>query len=150
MATIRWEPVNELQAREKDFNRIFRRNFSRLFGDGEASTRTWAPPVDIYETDNALVLKADIPGVDPADVEIRVDDGTLYLKGERKFEREVKEENFHRVECSYGIFERSFSLPTSIAADHVTAEYKGGQLILTMPKREEVKPKTIKINISKN
>ena len=114
------------------------------------STRTWAPPVDIFETDSNLVLKADLPGIDPKDVEIRVEDSTLYLKGERKFEKEVKEENYHRVERSYGTFTRSFSLPNSIDADKVTAEYKDGQLTLTLPKREEAKPKTIKINVSKN
>ena len=104
---------------------------------------------DIYETDNALALKADLPGVDPKDVEIRVENGILYLKGERKFEKEVKEENYHRVERSYGAFTRSFSLPSSIDTEHVKAEYKDGQLTLTMPKREEAKPKTVKIDVEK-
>ena len=149
MAIVRWEPFQELLATQKDYNRLFNEAFPRLFGEGEPSTRTWAPPVDIYETDNALVLKADLPGVDPKDVEIRVENGILYLKGERKFEKEVKEENYHRVERSYGAFTRSFSLPSSIDAEHVAAEYKDGQLILTMPKREEAKPKTVKITVEK-
>jgi len=147
MAIVRWRPFEDL-ATQKEFNRFFSEGFPRLFGAGEPSTRTWAPAVDIYETDNALVLKADLPGVDPKDVEIRVEDGVLYLKGERKFEKEVKEENYHRVERAYGAFSRSFSLPNSIDAEHVAAEYKGGQLILTMPKREDAKPKTVKINVS--
>jgi HSP20 family protein len=95
------------------------------------------------------VLKADLPGVEPKDVEIRVEDGVLYIKGERKFEKDEKKENHHRIERSYGAFTRSFSLPSSIDAEHVKAEYKDGQLILTMPKREEAKPKTIKIDVEK-
>lgn len=150
MAIVRWEPFRDLLSSQREFNRLFNDVFPKFMGEEEVSTRTWAPAVDIYETENALVLKADVPGVDPKDVEIRVEDGTLYLKGERKFEKEVKEENYHRVERSYGSFARSFSLPNSVDTDKVNAEYKDGQLILTMPKREEAKPKTIKINISKN
>jgi HSP20 family protein len=137
-------------ATQRDFNRLFREAFSPVFGEGELSTRTWAPPVDIYENGESLVLKAELPGVNPDDVEIRVEDNTLYLKGERKFEKEVKEQNYHRVERSYGTFTRTFSLPNSIDADKVAASYKDGVLTLTMPKKEEAKPKTIKINVSKN
>jgi len=106
--------------------------------------------VDVYETDQNVMLKAELPGVDPKNVEIRVEDGTLYLKGERKFEKEVKEENYHRVERSYGSFTRSFALPSSVEAEKATAEYKDGVLTLTLPKKEEAKPKTIKILASKN
>jgi HSP20 family protein len=137
-------------ATQRDFNRLFREAFSPVFGEGELSTRTWAPPVDIYENGESLVLKAELPGVNPDDVEIRVEDNTLYLKGERKFEKEVKEQNYHRVERSYGTFTRTFSLPNSIDADKVAASYKDGVLTLTMPKKEEAKPKSIKINVSKN
>jgi HSP20 family protein len=150
MPIVRWEPYRNLVSSQKDFDRFFRDAFSPFFREGDLSTRTWAPPVDIYEDSNNLVLKADLPGVDPKDVEIKVENGTLYLSGERKFEKEVKEENYHRVERSYGAFSRSFSLPNSIDSDKVVAEYKDGQLILTMPKREESKPKTIKVNVSKN
>ena len=100
MPIIRWEPFQDLPATQKDFNRFISEAFPRLLAGGEPSTRIWAPPVDIYETDNALVLKADLPGVDPKDVEIRVENGILYLKGERKFEKDVKEEDYHRVERS--------------------------------------------------
>jgi HSP20 family protein len=148
MPIVRWEPYHPL-ATQREFERLFREAFSPASGDQEPSTRTWAPPVDIYENENALVLKADLPGVDPNDVEIHVENGTLYLKGERKFVREVQEENYHRVERAYGAFSRSFSLPGSVDTEKVTAEYKDGQLILTLPKREEAKPKTIKINVSK-
>jgi HSP20 family protein len=150
MPIVRWEPFRDLLASQKEFDRLFRDAFSPFFREGELSTRTWAPPVDIYEDSNNLVLKADLPGVDPKDVEIKVENGMLYLSGERKFEKEVKEENYHRVERSYGAFSRSFSLPNSIDAEKVAAEYKDGQLILTMPKREEAKPKTIKISVSKH
>ena len=150
MAIVRWEPFRDLLAGQKEFDRLFRDAFSPFMREGDLSTRTWAPAVDIYEDHNNLVLKADLPGVDPKDVEIKIENGTLYLSGERKFEKEVKEENYHRVERSYGAFSRSFSLPNSIDADKVVAEYKDGQLILTMPKREEAKPKTIKVNVSKN
>jgi len=150
MAIVRWEPFRDLLSSQKGFDRLFREAFSPFFRESELSTRTWAPAVDIYEDENKLVLKADLPGVDPKDVEIKVEDGMLYLNGERKFEKEVKEENYHRVERSYGAFSRSFALPTSINSENIAAEYKDGQLILTMPKREEAKPKTIKVSVSKN
>jgi HSP20 family protein len=139
-------------AAEREFDRLFRDPFTTFGGEREAesSTRPWAPPVDIFETENSIVLKAELPGIDPKDVEVRIEDNTLYLKGERKFEKETKDENYHRVERSYGSFARSFSLPNSIDADKVAAEYKDGVLNLTLPKREEAKPKTIRINISRN
>ncbi len=147
MAIVRWEPFRDFLTTQKEFNRFFNEHLPAVFSEQEPTTRTWAPPVDIYETDNLLVLKADLPGIDPKDVDIRVENGILYLKGERKFEKEEKKQNYHRVERAYGAFTRSFALPNSIDADHVTAEYKGGQLFLTMPKREEAKPKAIKINV---
>ena len=150
MAIVRFEPFSGLAAAQSQFDRFLRDAFSPAVAGGEASTRTWAPPVDIYENGDSLVLKAELPGVNPDDVEIRVEDNTLYLKGERKFENEVKEQNYHRVERSYGTFTRTFSLPNSIDADKVGAGYKDGILTLTMPKKEEAKPKTIKINVSKN
>jgi HSP20 family protein len=120
--------------------------FPRWVTGEELSTYTWAPAVDIFEQGDDLVLQADLPGVDPKDVEIRIEDGTLYLKGERKQGKEVEEEDYHRVERCYGTFARSFSFPTSIDEAKIKAEYKDGQLTLTMPKREEAKPKTIKIS----
>jgi len=150
MAIVRWEPFRDLVTAQRDFDRLFRGAFSSQLGETELSTRSWAPPVDIYETEDAIVLKAELPGADPKEVEVRVEDNTLYLKGERKFEKEVKEQNYHRVERSYGSFARSFSLPNSISTDQVKAEFKDGLLTLTMPKREEAKPKTIKIDVTKN
>lgn len=150
MAIVRWEPFRDLLANRDPFNRLFNESFSRFFGDDELSTRPWAPAVDIYETPEDLVLKAELPGVNPNDLEVRVEDSTLYLKGQRKFESEVKEDNYHRIERAYGTFARTFALPNSIQSDKVSAEYKDGVLTLTLPKREEAKPKTIKVAVSKN
>src|SRR5258708_32140287 len=150
MAIVRWEPFQDLVTTQDRFNRFFNSTLARFLDDSAAGTRPWAPAVDIYETDQNVVLKAELPGVDPKDVEARIEDGTLYLKGQRKFEKEAKEENYYHVERAYGSFMRSVSLPSSVDPDKAEAEYKDGVLILTMPKREEAKPKTVKINVSKN
>lgn len=126
MAIIRWEPFRDLVTTQDNFNRLFNETFSRLVGGDEPAARGWAPAVDIVENDQNLVLKAELPGFDPKDVEIRVEDGTLYLKGERKFERDEKKENYHRIERSYGSFSRTFALPGSVDAENVKAEYKDG------------------------
>jgi HSP20 family protein len=104
--------------------------------------------VDVFEKGNNWILKAELPGLDPKQVEVRVEENTLYLKGERKFENEEKKGNYHRVERAYGLFMRSFVLPESVDADKVTAEYKDGLLTITVPKREEAKPKAIKVNVA--
>jgi HSP20 family protein len=150
MAIVRWEPFRDMLTTQDRFNRLFNETFSRAFGDEEMPARAWTPAVDIVENDNNLVLKAELPGVDPKDVEVRVEDNTLYLKGERKFEKDVKEENYYRIERSYGSFARTFTLPGSIDSEKVDANCQDGVLTLTIPKREEAKPKTIKINVSKN
>lgn len=149
MAIVRWEPFRDLVSTQDRFNRLFNDTFSHVFGEGgEAGIQTWSPAVDILETGQNLVLKAELPGVDPKDIEVRVEDGTLYLKGQRKFEKDTKEENYHRIERSYGSFTRSFALPRSVNPDQVQANYKDGVLTLTLPKREEAKPKTIKVQVS--
>jgi HSP20 family protein len=150
MAIVRFEPFRDLLTSQREYVRLLKEAFSPMSGETEVSTRSWAPPVDIYETEDAIVLKAELPGIDPKDVEVRVEDNTLYLKGERNYEKEVNEQNYHRIERSYGSFARSFSLPNSISAEKVKAEYKDGLLTLTMPKREEAKPKTIKIDVTKS
>jgi len=149
MPIVRFEPFRDLTT-QREYVRLLKEAFSPMSGETEVSTRSWAPPVDIYETEDAIVLKAELPGIDPKDVEVRVEDNTLYLKGERNYEKEVNEQNYHRIERSYGSFARSFSLPNSISAEKVKAEYKDGLLTLTMPKREEAKPKTIKIDVTKS
>ncbi len=149
MQIVRWEPFRDLVTTQDRFNRPFNDAFSGAFGEAEKPLRAWMPAVDIFETKDSLVLKAELPGINPDDVEVRVEDNTLYLKGERKFQKDVKEENLHRLERSYGAFTRSFVLPNSIDSGKVQAAYQDGILTLTMPKREEAKPKTIKINVSK-
>jgi len=131
---------------------------NRFLEEGLPRTRTqqyeglfagsWAPAVDIYEDDSGIVLKADLPDMDPKDVEVRIEDNTLYLKGERKMEQEVNENNYHRIERSYGSFARSFVLPHTVSAEKISADYKNGVLKITMPKREESKPKQIKVNVN--
>jgi HSP20 family protein len=129
---------------------------NRVFGDGvgrageESNLTPWAPPVDIYETENELVVKADLPDVNPQDLDIRVEGNILTIRGERKFENKVNEENYLRVERAYGSFSRSFSLANSVKSEAINAEYHDGVLTLSLPKREEAKPKQIKVNVNVN
>lgn len=109
------------------------------------STTAWNPSVDIFENDNEVVIKAELPGMNAKDIEVKLENNVLVLRGERRFEKEAKEENYHRVEREYGTFSRSFSLPVAVDADKVTAEYKDGILRIVLPKKEEIKPKPIKI-----
>jgi len=150
MAIVRWEPFRELLSTQDRFNQLFNQTFSQVFGpEGKELTKgSWAPAVDIYETGNNLFIKAELPGIDPKDVDVRVENGTLSISGERKIEKDVNEGNYHRVERSYGSFVRSFNLPPTISTDNVQAEYKDGILTLTMAKREEAKPKSIKIQVA--
>jgi HSP20 family protein len=133
-------------------NRLLEDTLSRCrYGwDTELAAGHWMPSVDIYETEQELVLKADLPDVDPKDVDIRIENNTLTIKGERKAQKEVNEENYYRVERSFGSFARSFQLPNTIDADKVKAEFSKGVLKLTMPKREESKPKQIKVSVSQS
>jgi HSP20 family protein len=147
MAIVRWEPFRDLVSTQDRFNRLFNDTFTRLFDGSEGETRGWAPAVDVHETAHELVLTADLPGVDPKDVEIRVENGTLFVKGERKFEK-TNDKGYLQVERVYGTFTRTFSLPPSINPENVTANYKNGVLTVTLPKREEAKPKSIKINVN--
>lgn len=150
MAIVRWEPFRELLSTQDRFNQLFNQTFTQAFGkEGqELASRNWAPAVDIYETDHNLVIKTELPGIDPKDVEVRVENNTLVLQGERKFEKNTSEENYHRVERSYGTFSRSFTLPSTVNTENAQAEYKDGILTLTLAKREEAKPKTIKIQVA--
>jgi HSP20 family protein len=152
MAILRWQPYRELPAAQDRFNQLFSEAFTQAFGPvrGEEalSTREWSPAVDIYETGQNLVIKAELPGIDPRDVEVRVENRVLYIKGERRFEKDVNEGNYSRVERTYGSFSRSFALPSTVNPDGVTAEYQNGVLTLTLAKHEEAKPKTITINVT--
>jgi HSP20 family protein len=152
MAMVRWEPFRDLFSLQERMNRLFDESYrGRSAGSEEdwALGGAWAPAVDIYERDGNLVLKAELPGLDPKDVDIRVENNVLTLRGQRKFENEVKRESFHRVERSYGSFSRSFTLPSTVDTDKVKADFKDGVLQVTLPTREEAKPKQIAINVGK-
>src|SRR5204862_6435046 len=141
----RWEPFRGATSLQDHVNRLFNDDFERR---GEESSLTaWAPAVDIYETEHELVVKADLPEIDPKDLDIRVENNILTIRGERKFEKKVNEDNYLRVERTYGTFSRSFTLANSVNADAIKAEYQNGVLALTIPKREEAKPKQIKVNV---
>jgi HSP20 family protein len=128
--------------------RLFQDSISRLFS--EPASRPWTPAVDIYETENELVLKADLPEVDAKNVGIQVENGTLTLKGERRFEQEKNGKGFHRIERSYGSFVRAFSLPETVDAEKIKADYKSGVLTVTIVKKEVAKPRTINVEVSNN
>jgi len=130
--------------------RLFQDSINRLFSEEGVKARPWAPAVDILETENELVLKADIPGVELKDIDIQLENGTLTVKGERKFEKEGKENGFHRMERSYGSFVRYFTVPDTVDAEHVHAAYEAGVLTVRLPKKEIAKPRAIKVQISNN
>jgi HSP20 family protein len=148
MRTInRWEqPFRGATTLQEQFNRVF----GDVVGHtGEESNLTpWAPEVDIYETENELVVKADLPDVNPQDLDIRVENNILTIRGERKFDTKVNEDNYLRIERSYGSFSRSFSLTNSVKSEAIKADYQNGVLTLSIPKREEAKPKQIKVNVT--
>ena len=118
----------------------------RLFGESSGH-RPWVPPVDIQETENELVVKADVPDMEMKDIDVRMENGTLTLRGERKFEDQKTEGGWHRVERSYGTFERAFTLPDTVNPEGVKADYKNGVLTVTLPKKEVAKPRQIKVNV---
>jgi HSP20 family protein len=130
---------------QEQLTRLFNDAFERTAG--ESNLTTWAPAVDIYETEHQLVVKADLPDVDPKDLDIRVENNILTIRGERKFEKKVDQENYLRVERAYGAFSRSFSLANTVNSEAIKADYQNGVLTLSIPKREEAKPKQIKVNV---
>ena len=143
MAIVRWEPARELETMEIE-------RLNRMFTDfyGEAFSRAWVPPVDIYETDaHEVVLKAELPDLKREDINVTFENGVLTLRGERKFEQEVKKDNFQRIERRHGAFSRSFTLPNTVDAGKISASYKDGVLTIRLPQREEAKPKQIAVNV---
>jgi HSP20 family protein len=142
----RWYPFRSVSTLQEQVNRLFE-GTSSASGD-PANLTAWAPSVDVYETENELVIKADLPAVSEKDIDLRVENNMLTIRGERKFEQNVKEENYLRVERSYGSFSRSFSLPNTVDTQAIKAEYTDGVLSVTLPKRAESKPKQVKINVT--
>jgi HSP20 family protein len=153
MAIVRWEPFRDLVGLQERMNRLFDESFRGLGRSGSeddwALGGSWAPAVDIYHQDGNIVLKAEVPGMDPKDVEIRVENNVLTLRGERKLDNEVKKESYHRVERAYGTFTRSFTLPNVVDTEKIKADYRDGVLRVTLPTREEAKPKQISISVGK-
>jgi len=148
MPLTKWEPLRDLLTLQDRMNRLFDDSMRGIRPEENAlSSGIWSPPVDIYETESDVILKAEVPEVNQKDIDIQVENNTLTLKGERKFEKETKKENFHRIERAYGTFTRSFTLPNAIDQERIHADYKDGVLKITMPKREETKAKQIKVSV---
>jgi HSP20 family protein len=145
MAITRWDPFREVVSLQNRVNSLFR-NLNEE--EHPLTTASFVPAVDIYEDANKLTLKLEIPGIDEKDLDVRVEDNTLTVRGERKFETEEKEENFHRIERSYGSFFRAFTLPSTVETDKVQANYNAGVLKLELKKKPEAQPKQIKINVA--
>ena len=142
----RWTPYRGLNSLQEQVNRLFDDTFSSHRA-GQSDLATWAPAVDVFETENELVVKADLPDMNEKDIDVRVENNTLTVRGERKFEQQANEDNYLRIERAYGTFTRSFSLPNTVNPEAIRAEYRSGVLTVRMPKREESKPKQIKIGV---
>jgi HSP20 family protein len=149
MAIVRLDPFRELATMQDRINRIFGDVYSRRTDDDVLSRGDWLPPVDIYQNGNhEIVIKAEIPGLKREDIDLRVENNTLTLRGERTRESEVKDEQYHRVERAYGVFTRSFSLPSTVDSGQVTADYKDGVLTIVLPTREEAKPRQVQVQVT--
>jgi HSP20 family protein len=144
MTITRWDPFREVAALQNRVNSLFREMND---SDSPLTTASFVPAVDIYEDTKKVVLKLEIPGIEEKDLDVRVENNTLTVKGERKFEKEEKEENFHRIERRYGTFYRAFTLPSTVDTEHIGANYSAGVLKLELSKKAEAQPKQIKINV---
>lgn len=140
MSLLKWDPFRELNTFDKGLT-----GFMGPRWEMPASTTAWNPAVDIFENENEIVIKAELPGMEAKDIELGLENNVLTIKGERRFEKETKEENYHRVEREYGRFNRSFSLSAAVKEDKITAEFRDGLLKIVLPKKEEVKSRLIKI-----
>jgi HSP20 family protein len=145
MAITRWDPFREVATLQNRVNALFR-DFSE--DENALTTANFVPAVDIYEDEKKVVLKLEVPGIEEKDLDVAVDNNTLTVKGERKFEKEEKEENFHRIERRYGSFFRAFTLPSTVDAENIKASYHNGVLKLEMAKKPEAQPKQIKVNVA--
>ena len=142
----RWDPFREFSTLQDRMNRLFHDSF----GDGREealSTTAFAPAVDVYEDEQHVTLKIEVPGIDEKDIDVRIENNTLTVHGERKFEKDEKEENYRRVERQYGSFTRTFTLPNTVETENVSANYDKGVLKIKLAKKAEAKPKQIKVNI---
>ena len=145
MTITRWTPFRDAATLQNQFNSLIR---GLSESDAPLATAAFAPAVDIYEDEKKVVLKLEVPGIEQKDLDVSIENKTLTVKGERKFEAEEKEENFHRIERRYGTFYRSFTLPSTVDTEHVEAKYNAGVLKLELLKKPEAQPKQIKINVA--
>jgi HSP20 family protein len=143
----RWDPFREFVTLQDRMNRLLRDSYGNESREEALTTTTFAPPVDVYEDEHNVTLKIEVPGIEEKDIDVRIENNTLTVHGERKFEKEEKEENYRRVERQYGSFTRTFTLPTTVDADKVQADYEKGVLKIQLPKKAEAKPKQIKVNV---
>jgi len=143
----RWDPFREFSTLQDRMNRLFRESYGPEGRDESLTTSQFAPPVDVYEDEHNVVLKVEVPGIDEKDIDVRVENNVLTVHGERKVEKEEKEENFRRIERQYGSFTRTFTLPSTVDAERIQADYDKGILKIVLPKKAEAKPKSIKVNI---
>jgi HSP20 family protein len=140
-AVVRFDPFRDITSLRDEMNRLF----TRTLGEGSSAGSAWTPAVDIFDAAGAIVLKAELPGLSPDDIDIEVDDNVLTLKGERRFEEKVEEGRYYRVERAYGSFQRSVTLPQGVKADEITASFDSGVLTVRVPKADEVKPRKIAV-----
>jgi HSP20 family protein len=146
MAVTRWDPFRDLNILQERMNRAFEDAAGRRWkGDEPAATTSWSPAVDIYETDREILVQAELPGIDRKDIALQVENNVLTLKGDRRFEKETNQENYHRIERSYGGFSRTFAIPAIVDESGIRAEFKDGILKIALPKKEQMKARQIKI-----
>jgi len=143
----RWDPFREFTTLQDRMNRLFQDSFGNEGREEALATSSFAPAVDVYEDEHKITLKIEVPGIDEKDIDIRVENNLLTVHGERKFEKEEKEENYRRVERQYGSFTRSFNLPNTVDAENISADYDRGVLKVQLAKKAEAKPKQIKVNV---
>lgn len=146
MAIVKYNPFRELRAMQEQMNRLLDLTWNREAGE-VLKEGVWQPPVDIYEDQNAVFIKAELPGIEQKDIEVKIEDSTLTIRGERTQESELKSENYHRMERYYGAFQRSFALPQTIDQEKVQATCDKGVLTIILPKKDETKPKQIKVAV---
>ena len=142
----RWDPYRELNTLQDRMNRLFNASFQEG-RDESLSTSSFAPAVDVYEDEHNVTLKIEVPGIDEKDIDVRIENNTLTVHGERKIEKEEKEENYRRIERQYGSFTRTFTLPTTVDTENVSASYEKGVLKIKLAKKAEAKPKQMKVNV---
>jgi len=143
----RWDPFREFSTLQDRMNRLFRESYGPEGRDESLTTSQFAPPADVYEDEHNVVLKVEVPGIDEKDIDVRVENNVLTVHGERKVDKEEKEENFRRIERQYGSFTRTFTLPSTVDAERIQADYDKGILKIVLPKKAEAKPKSIKVNV---